>query len=56
MLNFQGCENCATGVALKSLNNEKMKKMTKKYDSLYIYLHHLKDAIFLEPIRCPEKR
>ena len=28
----------------------------KKYVSLYIYLYHLKNAIFLEPIYFPENK
>ena len=55
VLNFQGCVWCATVVASKSLNNEKNEeKNTKKKVILYIYLKHLKNAIFLEPICFPQ--
>ena len=55
VLNFQGFARCATGVACKSQNNKKMKKIIEKYVILYIYLNHLKHRISVVPICFPER-
>ena len=50
VLNFQGFAICAIGVACKSLNNKQKWKKLPKNVSSYIYINHLKNAIFLKPL------
>ena len=55
VLILQSCDRRTTGVACKSMNNEKMQKLTIKDEFIYFSISSLK-CICFKPIQCAHKK